>query len=58
LRLAEAHAIEHGATTIRIQASQPGVASYRANGFEETGRGDARLMSGRTMPCVFMRKQL
>lgn len=58
LRLAEAHAIEHGATTVQIQASLPGVEFYRANGFEETGRGDATLMSGHTLPCVFMRKRL
>jgi putative acetyltransferase len=57
LRLAEAHAIEHGATIVRIQASLAGVEFYRANGFEEIGRGEATLMSGQTMPCVFMRKR-
>ena len=58
LRLAEAHAIEHGATTVQIQASLACVEFYKSNGFEEIGRGEARLMSGHTMPCVFMRKRL
>jgi len=56
LRLAEAHALAHGATNIQIQASLAGVEFYKANGFEEIGRGEALLMSGRSMPCVFMRK--
>jgi GNAT superfamily N-acetyltransferase len=58
LRLAEDHARAHGATTIQIQASLAGVEFYKANGFEELGRGEARLMSGHSMPCVFMRKVL
>jgi GNAT superfamily N-acetyltransferase len=58
LRLAEAHALESGATSIHIQASLAGVEFYKANGFEEIGRGDALLMSGRSMRCVFMRKPL
>lgn len=58
LRLAEDHARTHGAKTIRIQASLAGVAFYQANGFEELGRGEAVLMSGRSMPCVFMGKTL
>ena len=58
LRLAEAHALAHGARTIQIQASLAGVAFYKANGFEEINRGEALLMSGRSMPCVFMRKRL
>ena len=58
LRMAEEHARTHGATSIHIQASLPGVAFYKANGFVELGRGEARLMSGRSMPCVFMRKAL
>ena len=58
LRLAEDHARANGATTIQIQASLAGVEFYRANGFEELGRGDALLMSGHSMPCVFMRKIL
>lgn len=56
LRRAEAHARAHGATSIQIQASLAGVEFYKANGFEEIGRGEARLMSGQSMPCVFMRK--
>lgn len=58
LRLAEEHARTHGARTIQIQASLAGVEFYKANGFEELGRGQALLMSGRSMPCVFMRKLL
>lgn len=58
LRLAEDHARSHGAQTIHIQASLAGVAFYKANGFEELGRGEALLMSGHSMPCVFMRKRL
>ncbi len=58
LRLAEAHALAHGATSLQIQASLAGVAFYRSNGFGETGRGEATLMSGRSMACVFMRKAL
>jgi GNAT superfamily N-acetyltransferase len=58
LQLAEDHARTHGANTIQIQASLAGVAFYKANGFEELGRGKAVLTSGRLMPCVFMRKTL
>jgi GNAT superfamily N-acetyltransferase len=58
LRLAEEHARAHGAKTIQIQASLAGVEFYKANGFQELGRGDARLMSGCSMPCVSMRKTL
>ena len=58
LRLAEAHARARGAHTINIQASLAGVAFYLTNGFEEVGRGEAVLRTGRAMPCVFMRKRL
>jgi putative acetyltransferase len=58
LALAEAHAIENGATTIEVEASLAGIAFYSANGFTEIGRGETRLMSGRTIACVFMRKDL
>lgn len=58
LQRAEDHAREHGAKTIQIQASLAGVEFYKANGFEELGRGQARLLSGQAMPCVFMRKML
>lgn len=58
LRLAEEHARAHGAKTIHIQASLAGVEFYKANGFEELGHGEALLMSGRSMACVFMRKAL
>ena len=56
--LAEQHARAHGATAIHIQASLAGVEFYKKNGFEETGRGEATLPSGQSMPCVFMRKRL
>lgn len=58
LRRAEAHARARGATSIRIDASLAGVAFYRVHGFEEVGRGDTRLLSGRSIACVFMRKRL
>lgn len=58
LRLAEEHALVHGATSIQIQASLAGVEFYKANGFDEISRGEALLMSGRSMPCVVMRKLL
>ena len=58
LRLAEEHARTHGAKTIQIQASLAGVEFYKANGFQEFGRGVALLTSGHSMPCVFMRKAL
>jgi GNAT superfamily N-acetyltransferase len=58
LRMAEAHARSHGATSIQIQASLVGVGFYRANGYEELGPGGAVLMSGISMPCVLMRKAL
>jgi putative acetyltransferase len=58
LRLAEAHALAHGATAIHIQASLVGVEFYKVNGFEELGRGQICLLSGQLLPCVFMRKLL
>jgi putative acetyltransferase len=58
LRSAEASAVGAGATSIHIDASLAAVEFYRANGFEEVGRGEHRLWSGRAMACVFMRKNL
>lgn len=55
---AERHARDHGATSLQIQASLAGVAFYRANGFDEVGLGEAALLSGASMPCVFMRKSI
>jgi putative acetyltransferase len=55
---AEAAAIAAGATSIHIDASLAAVEFYKANGFEEIGRGVHRLSSGATMACVFMRKDL
>ncbi len=57
-RLAEAHAITAGATSIHVEASLAGVDFYRVNGFEEVGRGHTQLMSGRAIACVFMRKEV
>ena len=57
-RLAEASAVSTAAESIEIDASLAAVEFYKAHGFEETGRGDHRLRSGRLMPCVFMRKAL
>ena len=58
LRLAEARARAHGAATIKIEASLPGVEFYRMNGFEELGQGRVPLKAGPSIPCVFMRKRL
>ena len=58
LQLAEDHARSRGANSIQIQASLAGVDFYKANGFEALERGEARLMSGHSMPCVSMRKAL
>ena len=57
-RLAEADALANGATSIQVDASLAAVEFYKANGFEELGRGEHRLRSGRRMACVFMRKAL
>ena len=57
-RQAEASAIAAGAAAIDVDASLAAVEFYRAHGFEETGRGSHPLWSGRSMPCVFMRKAL
>jgi GNAT superfamily N-acetyltransferase len=58
LARAEAHALETGATSVEIEASLAGLDFYRANGFIEVGRGETRLTTGRSMECVFMRKEL
>jgi ribosomal protein S18 acetylase RimI-like enzyme len=58
LKLAEAHARSDGATCMSIEASAAGFEFYRAHGFVESGRGETRLMSGRPIACVFMRKEL
>jgi putative acetyltransferase len=58
LRTAEASALAVAAASIEIEASLAAIDFYRANGFEETGRGSHQLSSGRLMPCVFMRKIL
>jgi putative acetyltransferase len=58
LRTVEEHAMARGATTMPVESSLAGVDFYKANGFEEIGRGDTLLLSGRSMACVFMRKTL
>jgi ribosomal protein S18 acetylase RimI-like enzyme len=58
LRLAEAHAVANGATTIHVEASLAGMEFYKANGFTVVDRGETRLRSGRPIACVFMRKDL
>lgn len=57
-RAAEAEARAAGASTIEIDASLAAVDFYKRNGFEEVGRGEHLLPSGRPMDCVFMRKNL
>jgi putative acetyltransferase len=57
-RMAEAEAVATGAKTIEVDASLAAVQFYTANGFEETGRGEHQLRTGRLMACVFMRKTL
>jgi putative acetyltransferase len=57
-RTAEAAARATGAASIKIDASLAALEFYRSNGFEETGRGVHTLRSGRSMACVFMRKDL
>jgi GNAT superfamily N-acetyltransferase len=56
--MAESHARALGAKMIQIEASLAAVDFYKANGFEETGRGAHVLTSGLSMACVFMRKTL
>jgi GNAT superfamily N-acetyltransferase len=58
LQAAEGHARAAGATSIDVDASLGGVPFYRANGFVATAPGETQLPTGRTMPCVFMRKML
>jgi putative acetyltransferase len=58
LRMAEMHAVERGATGIRIEASLAAVEFYEANDYVAGDRGEIRLMSGRPIACVFMHKSL
>lgn len=55
---AQAAAIAAGAGSIHLDSSLAAVEFYKANGFEEVGRGEHRMWSGRPMECVFMRKML
>src|SRR5262245_7709524 len=58
LHEAEASAIAANASNIEIDASLAALAFYVANGFKEISHGDHHLSSGRSMPCIFMRKHL
>lgn len=58
LCLAEARARLRGAQSVDIEASLTAVDFYRRHGFIETGRGDSLLTTGKTIACVFMRKDL
>ena len=58
LRLAEEHAAASGATSVHIEASLAGEKFYRENGYEEVSRGETKLMSGRSIACIFMQKTL
>jgi putative acetyltransferase len=57
-KAAEASALAASAATLEIDASLAAVEFYKANGFDEIGRGEHVLRSGVSMPCVFMRKEL
>lgn len=58
LAMAEEHARSGGAARVIVEASLTAVEFYKANGFQETGRGETHLMSGRPIACVFMTKEL
>lgn len=58
LRLAEEHAVVHGAATIHIEASLAGAEFYKRNGYIEIGRGNTHLTSGTPIACVFMQKRV
>jgi GNAT superfamily N-acetyltransferase len=58
LRAAEESAIEAKADTIHIAASLAAVHFYAISGFQEISHGEHQLSSGRSMPCVYMRKDL
>ena len=58
LRAAEESAIAANAASIYIDASLAAVDFYVVNGFQEISRGDHQLSSGRSMRCVYMRKDL
>ena len=58
LARAEAHAVAAGATSIEIDSSLAGVAFYEVHGYVEVARRVTRLTTGRSIDCVFMRKDL
>ena len=55
---AEKDALDKGASEIDVSASLAAVAFYKANGFQEIGRGEHQISSERRMACIFMRKHL
>ena len=58
LHAAEESAIASNASEIQIDASLAAFEFYIVNGFKEISRGDHQLSSGRSMPCIFMQKDL
>jgi putative acetyltransferase len=57
-RAAERAAVANAARELHVDASLVAIEFYRANGFEELGRGEHPMRDGVTMDCVFMRKAL
>ena len=57
LRLAEAHAVEQGATCIQIDASLSGVDFYKTHGYRELRRSEVCWATGGAVACVVMCKQ-
>jgi putative acetyltransferase len=57
-RAAEKAAMQANAESIHLDASLAAVNFYIVNGFKEISRGQHQLSSGRTMSCVYMRKDL
>jgi putative acetyltransferase len=56
-RVAEAAALEHGASEIHVDSALGAVPFYKSLGFEELGAGQHRMSSGMLMDCVFMKKK-
>lgn len=54
----ESLAKEAGLTELKMDSSLNAEHFYQSNGFENLGRGEHKLKSGRIMACVKMRKQL
>lgn len=54
----EAGAQERGLTELWLESSLNAVNFYAGHGYKREGDGEHRMASGRTMPCVRMRKRL